>query len=77
MEESELEALFAVKEDTKIEPEPSVEPKAEPVKEKKEEFELTPSEEPMSGIFADMLKSALEKKKPKDKKDLKAKKKKK
>jgi hypothetical protein len=77
LEESELEALFAVKEDTTVKPEAPIEKKDEPAKEKKEEFELTPSEEPMSGIFADMLKSALEKKKPKDKKDAKAKKKKK
>jgi len=77
LEESELEALFAVKEDTKLKPELPAEEKAEAPKEKKEEFELTPTEEPMSGIFADMLKSALKKKKPKDKKEQKAKKKKK
>lgn len=77
LEESELEALFAVKEDTTLKPESPIEPKEEPQKEKKDEFEPRPAEEPMSGIFADMLKSALEKKKPKDKKDQKSKKKKK
>ncbi|MGD9346421.1 MAG: hypothetical protein PVH84_11190 [Candidatus Aminicenantes bacterium] len=65
LEESEMEALFAVKSDTKAKPkraEPT--PKKEaPAKEKKEEFKHVPSEEPLVGIFGDMLKSALEKKK--------------
>lgn len=65
LEESEMEALFAVKADTEAKakrPEPT--PKKEaPIPEKKEEFKQVPSEEPMVGIFGDMLKSALEKKK--------------
>jgi hypothetical protein len=61
LEESEMEALIAVKADTKAKPKRAVAPA--PAKEKKEEFKLVPSEEPMVGIFGDMLKSALEKKK--------------
>lgn len=66
LEEFEMEALFAVKADTKAKPkkaEPTP-PKDVPAKEKKEEFELLEAEKPMTGIFGDMLKSALEKKKP-------------
>jgi hypothetical protein len=64
LEESELEALIAVKADTKAKPKRA---EAAPAKEvtakKKEEFKHVPSEEPMVGIFGDILKSALEKKK--------------
>jgi hypothetical protein len=65
LEEFEMEALIAVKADTKAKPKRAeAAPKKEaPPKEKKEEFEHVPSEEPMVGIFGDMLKSALEKKK--------------
>jgi hypothetical protein len=66
LEESEMEALFAVKADTKAKPKRAEAPpprKEVPIKEKKEEFKHVPSEEPMVGIFGDMLKSALEKKK--------------
>jgi hypothetical protein len=66
LEESELEALFAIKADTKAKPKRAEAPspgKEVPIKEKKEEFKHVPSDEPMVGIFGDMLKSALEKKK--------------
>ncbi len=65
-EESEMEALIAVKADIKVKPkraEAAPLGKEVPAKEKKEEFKHVPSEEPMAGIFGDMLKSALEKKK--------------
>jgi hypothetical protein len=67
LEESEMEALFAVKADTKVKPkraEPPSTKKEVPAKEKKAEFELAEPEKPMTGIFGDMLKSALEKRKP-------------
>ncbi|MGB6865112.1 MAG: hypothetical protein WBE11_05420 [Candidatus Aminicenantaceae bacterium] len=65
LEESEMEALFAIKADIKAKPKraEAAPDKEAPAKEKKEEFKLVPSEEPMVGIFGDMLKSALEKKK--------------
>ncbi len=65
LEESEMEALFAIKADTKAKPKRAeAEPEKEvPEKEKKEDFKHVPSEAPMAGIFGDMLKSALEKKK--------------
>jgi len=66
LEESEMEALIAVKADTKAKPKRAEAPpsrKEVAAKEKKEEFKHVPSEEPMVGIFGDMLKSALEKKK--------------
>jgi hypothetical protein len=74
LEEFELEALFAVKADTKAKPKRTPEaPKKEvPPKERKEEFKHVPSEEPMHGIFGDMLKSALEKKKDEKKDDKKS-----
>lgn len=82
LEESEMEALFAIKADSKAKPKriDSARPTTEaPEKEKEEEFKHVPSEEPMTGIFGDMLKSALAKKKPeksfeeKDKKSPKSK----
>jgi hypothetical protein len=80
LEEFEMEALFAVKADTKAKPKRAEAPlsrKEAPAKEKKEEFQHVPSEEPMVGIFGDMLKSALEKKKddkePEEKKEKKTK----
>jgi hypothetical protein len=69
LEEFEMEALIAVKADTKPKPkkEGAAPPKKEvPAKEKKKEFEHVEAEKPMVGIFGDMLKSALEKKKPKE-----------
>lgn len=64
-EESEMEALFAIKADTKVKAKRAPEaPKQEvPPKEKKEELEQIPAAVPMGGIFGDMLKTALEKKK--------------
>jgi hypothetical protein len=79
LEESEMEALIAVKADTKAKPKRAeAAPKKEvPAKEKKEEFKHVPSEEPMVGIFGDMLKSALGKtlvdKKPAEKEEKKTK----
>jgi hypothetical protein len=65
LEESEMEALIAVKADSKAKPKRTEAAlgKEVPAKEKKEDFKHVPSEEPMVGIFGDMLKSALEKKK--------------
>ncbi len=79
LEESEMEALIAVKADTKAKPKRAeAAPKKEvPAKEKKEEFKHVPSEEPMAGIFGEMLKSALGKKlddkKPEEKEEKKTK----
>lgn len=79
LEESEMEALIAVKADTKAKSKRAeAAPKKEvPAKEKKEEFKHVPSEEPMVGIFGDMLKSALGKKlddkKPAEKEEKKTK----
>jgi hypothetical protein len=79
MEEFEMEALFAVKADTKTKAKraEAASKKEAPGVEKKEEFKHVPSEEPIVGIFGDMLKSALEKKKapaaPEEKKDKKTK----
>jgi hypothetical protein len=67
LEESEMEALIAIKADTKVKPkraEAAPRKKEVPTKEKKDEFDLVEPEAPMTGIFGDMLKSALEKKKP-------------
>jgi chemotaxis protein histidine kinase CheA len=78
LEESEMEALIAVKADTKVKPKRAevARPKKEvPAKEKKEEFEIAEPEKPMTGIFGDMLKSALEKKKPSEAEEEKEKKK--
>jgi len=65
LEESEMEALFAIKADIKAKPKraEAAPEKDAPAKEKKEEFKHIPSEEPVVRIFGDMLKSALEKKK--------------
>jgi hypothetical protein len=66
LEESEMEALFAIKSDTEATPkrdEAAPAKREAPAKEKKEEFEHIEPEKPMVGIFGDMLKSALEKKK--------------
>jgi len=64
MEESEMEALFAVK--AKEDEEALIEEAASPVKgeeEREAEFKPIEEEKPLSGIFADKLKSALDKKK--------------
>ncbi|MBN1222485.1 MAG: hypothetical protein JXB23_04515 [Candidatus Aminicenantes bacterium] len=78
LEESELEALFAIKEDKKgkkpLEPEEKVE---RPAPKKAEEFKQAQPEQAISGIFGDMLKSALKKKKPDEEQEEKPKKKKK
>lgn len=82
-EESELEALFAkkAKEEEGIAPpveelKPAKETEA-PAPEKKEDYQEYVSESPLSSIFADKLKSALEKKKPETPETDKKKKKKK
>jgi len=78
LEESELEALSAVKEDiTEKKPLDMEEKRAGRSPKKAEEFKQAPAEEAMSGIFGDMLKSALKKKKPEEDEEEKSKKKKK
>jgi len=72
IEESELEALIAIKADKKKELEE--ERKAAPAKAAKEEYEPLISEKPAFGVFADKLKSALDHK-TKDKEEKKKKKK--
>jgi len=69
-EESELEALSAIKEKE----EEAVEIRAKERKEKKEEVKAVPKEEPKFGLFGDLLKTALKKTgdKKEDKKDEKA-----
>ena len=77
-EESELEALFAIKEDKKVETPLEPEVKAErPAPKKTEELKQAPAEQAISGIFGDMLKSALKKKAPDEEKEEKPKRKKK
>jgi len=71
LEESELEALFAVKEKRERE----AEKVAAPGKKEEEEFKPLVSEEPKFGVFAEMLKSALDQKKKKSEKGEKSKKK--
>lgn len=63
LEESELEALTALKAKEKKKPEEEKEERRSV--EKKEEFKFYVSEEPSFGIFAEKLKSALDKKKKK------------
>jgi hypothetical protein len=71
LEESELEALFAVKEKRERE----AEKVGAPGKKEEEEFKPPISEEPKFGIFAEMLKSALDQQKKKSEKGEKSKKK--
>jgi hypothetical protein len=71
LEESELEALFAVKAKEKEE---VVEEKIKPAKEeKKVVYKAEEPEEPMTGVFGDMLKSALGQKKAEKKPEAKTK----
>lgn len=62
LEESEQEALAAIKAKEKKEEEEKLEPRP---KEKKKEYKPLVSEEPVFGIFAEKLKTALDKKKKK------------
>jgi hypothetical protein len=81
LEESELEALVAVKEKRELEAKKKKEKEAEKIvdldKKKEDEFKTPVTEEPAFGIFAEKLKTALDKqKKPKETKKKPEKKKK-
>ncbi len=67
LEESEMEALFAVKAEDKKEEIEIPTPKVKKEKAKKETFKPQETEAPLSGIFAEKLKSALDQKKGKTK----------